>query len=269
MKLKNRIGIYMIATNKYTYLLNQVIQRLEFLMENELDLQITVVVATDDSEYIDKNSSELRNLKITTHEIPSYGWPEATILRYQILLGCSGFEEFDFCFYLDCDMYIHRLFMHEAIRNLKDGQVGMVKHPGFTIDPTFKGIMNALTDYKIIKFLISNFRKQKFRLGTWEDRSQSSAYVPVKMRRSYVHGAFWFARPQEFKQMCTILAQRTQEDFDKGIVAVWHDESHLNYYSANYPVTILDSRFSWISNYRNIKHLSPFISSVIKDETYR
>jgi hypothetical protein len=69
--------------------------------------------------------------------------------------------------------------------------------------------------------------------------------------------------------MCTILAEHTQEDLKKGIIAIWHDESHLNHYAANFPVAILDSRFSWVSNYRNIRHLTPFISSVIKDGTYR
>jgi hypothetical protein len=265
----DQIGIYMIATNQYVYLFEKVAQRFENLLEDTANVRITLIVATDNAEYIHKATGNFRNIKVVTHDIPPYGWPEATILRYEILLKCSKFEEFAFCFYLDCDMYVHRLFVNEATQELQEGQVGMVKHPGFAIDCTFKGVLKALSDYKIIKSLITNFHKQKFSLGTWEHRQESSAYVAVKMRRNYVHGAFWFGRPQEFRQMCTILARHTQEDLKKGITAIWHDESHLNYYAANFPVKILDSRFSWVLKYRNIKHLTPFISSVVKDGSYR
>ena len=46
--------------------------------------------------------------------------------------------------------------------------------------------------------------------------------------------------------MSKVLSDRTNNDFEKGIIAVWHDESHMNrYFIDNKPTLILDPSYCY------------------------
>lgn len=67
--------------------------------------------------------------------------------------------------------------------------------------------------------------------GTFETDPRSLAAVSKKESRSiYRAGGMWGGRAPEALALARELARRIDEDLSREIIAVWHDESHLNKY---------------------------------------
>jgi hypothetical protein len=269
MEKKIEIGIYMVATKKYISLWKLVVDQLNDLLKNDPYLHVTIMLATDQEELANDIAKQYERIDLVPYAIAPLGWPEATLLRYELLLAFDNFEKFDLCMYLDSDMVIHKLFFREALAKMGEAELGMVIHPGFAICRSGRGIIRGITDPKIIKSIVGSLFRQPFRLGTWETNRHSTAYVPRHKRRVYVHGAIWFGKPSGFKRLCEVLATNVRKDLANGIVAIWHDESHLNWFTSKNRVALLNSEYSWVESYRNINHLNPFVSTYSKDTTFR
>ena len=83
--------------------------------------------------------------------------------------------------------------------------------------------------------------------GTWEENRNSRAYVGPLKRHKYVHGAVWLGKKESVLQMCELLSSQVEDDLQKNLIAIWHDESHLNHFSANSKVGYLPRHFSSFS----------------------
>jgi hypothetical protein len=57
-------------------------------------------------------------------------------------------------------------------------------------------------------------------------------------------------------------------DLEEEYIALWHDESHLNWYVSNFAHKVYDNRLSWVEGYVNLKEFenSYLISSVQKEK---
>jgi hypothetical protein len=67
--------------------------------------------------------------------------------------------------------------------------------------------------------------------GALETDSRSSAAVSGdKVPEVYYQGCLWGGRTESVLEMIKILDERTKADYEKDIIAKWHDESHLNRY---------------------------------------
>lgn len=139
------------------------------------------------------------------------GFPFATLMRYHAFLDRRRwFEKFSHTFYCDIDM----LFVDGIVEDevLSDG-ITAVMHAGFVGTP-----------------------------GTPENRRESTAYL--ERPRTYFAGGFVGGKTSEFMAMSEVIARNVDEDLKRGIVAVWHDESHLNrYLFDNPPSKILTPSF--------------------------
>ena len=259
----------MVATNQYVDLWSNVARQLNELAKNNNEIVVTILLATDDYNRVRTIATSLPFLKFRITRIPSYGWPEATLFRYNIIVKTGRFFEFDLCMYLDSDMYIHGDFIKKIFSDIKTFEIALVQHPGFSIVKSAKGLFSAITDWKIVKAAILNLPRAPWHLGTWETRAESKASVDIKRRKRYVHGAVWFGRPAAFQFMCNLLSLNVERDIRREIIAIWHDESHLNWYAAHYQVGILNSEYSWVKGYRNLKTVAPLISTVDKDGFFR
>jgi hypothetical protein len=145
----------------------------------------------------------------------------------------------------------------ELVLNLKtnDG-IGVVCHPGYFRPSGFKRILFYFSNPVIfLKDLKATCFMSKS-LGAWENNIASEAYVKQSLRKNYVHGAIWFAHRKTFMDMCAVLAERIDLDFQRGLIAKWHDESHLNWYVANFKHQLFDNRLSWVEGYRQLRNLS-------------
>jgi hypothetical protein len=222
------LTIATIATNKY----------LDFLLGNLYGLAAArkglgstqVVIFTNNPGGL---PDSYKNLDLKFVEIENFGWPEITLLRYEILSRNAEALMGSRIMWLDADMLIVKPLdvgkvVHDATK------VYLARHPGF-----IGGAPNVhLPLKKRLKGLLTkmnNLAKGQIGQGTWEERQASLAYVPNFARRTYVHGAVWIGPAGPFLEMCRTLAERTRQDLEKGVIALWHDESHLNWYLANFP----------------------------------
>jgi histo-blood group ABO system transferase len=140
-------------------------------------------------------------------------WPYPTLMRYNIFYSHGHlFNGMDYLFYCDIDM----LFVDEVGREVLGDRVA-VQHPGYY-----------------------------GQRGTPETRPESLAYISTNVNMQYFAGGFNGGRTQEFLTMARLIDQNIQADLENGIIAIWHDESHLNrYFCDNPPTLILDPGYCY------------------------
>jgi len=116
-------------------------------------------------------------------------------------------SQFDYCFYMDVDMRIEGKVGDEIL-----GDLVATQHPGF-------------------------WWKDKSEFS-YERREISTAYVNMIEGKMYYAGGFNGGKPENFLKMSEQIAKNIDLDFKKGIVSVWHDESHMNRYLIDNPPTL-------------------------------
>lgn len=134
-------------------------------------------------------------------------WPGPTLLRYHAFLTAEEqLMKMDYLYYCDADMKFVDTVGDEALGDL----VGTL-HPGF-------------------------YNKTRYEY-TYERRSQSMAYMATTEGFAYFAGGFNGGRTKNFLDMAKECKANIDIDTSRNIVAVWHDESHMNKYMFRHPPT--------------------------------
>ncbi len=196
-----KICVLNIATNGYERYMPALYEGLKekFLTNHE----VSTLVFTD-KEYLPFGDR--------TVQIASEPWPLPTLYRYHYFHSEREYlSQFDYCFYLDVDMLINRNITDEI---LGQGLTACL-HPVDTVD------IPCPSDFN------------------YERRSNSTAAVRRDEGKHYYMGGFNGGTTSDFLEMCKVLKQRVDEDSKNDIVAVWHDESHLNRYLIDNPPDVI------------------------------
>lgn len=149
------------------------------------------------------------------------GWPLDTLLRNSIYEKHKDrFLNEHYLFALDADM----LFVDTVGKEILGTRVA-TRHPGF-ID----------------------------KRGSYETNQASLAYVSEQEGIFYYAGGFFGGSRDSFLHIISTTNAHIQNDLKKGMIAVWHDESHWNRYCIDYPPTVtLNPSYcypeSWNLNY--------------------
>jgi 2-polyprenyl-3-methyl-5-hydroxy-6-metoxy-1,4-benzoquinol methylase len=143
-------------------------------------------------------------------------WPYATLMRFHMFSqNAAVLEDYDYVYYCDADMRFVSPIGEEIFGSLVGTQ-----HPYFFDVP-----------------------RSKFH---YEGNPSSTAFVPDNKGTHYFIGAFFGGRTKQFLDLCNVLKHRVDSDLNKGYIAKWHDESHLNRYFADTPPEIvLDPGFCY------------------------
>ncbi|CAN2170463.1 Glycosyl transferase, family 6 [Candidatus Nanopelagicaceae bacterium] len=258
-------GVIMVATNNYLELWKLTVASL--LSKKVLSGDISIHLLTDQPEAAQLWwNMQSTHAELLIYEIPPYKWPEATLLRYEVMADVLDKIKNPILIYLDSDMIVQPEFLTSLEPMTWQNGVAVVCHPGFYRAKGFVGLRERIKN----PFLLTQDVRFLFRvgvgMGTWETRRNSRAFVPRANRKTYVHGAIWMGENGAFKEMVCVLAENVQVDLQNGLIAIWHDESHLNWYCSNNIISILDSRFSWYPEYKHLRHFSPLIRSMNKPE---
>ena len=194
-----KILILTIATNKY-------IQFVERLYDNIADNflkghDMECLLFTDHDV---EASSNVRVSKIE-HE----DWPMPTLKRYNYFVKEKEYiSQFDYCYYFDIDMGIVQEVGDEVLSDL----VGTM-HPYQTFSP----------------------KEQR----TYDRNPNSLACVNRGDEGDYYYaGGFNGGSTKEFLKMSEVIADRVTKDLEKDVIALWHDESHMNRYMIDNPPTL-------------------------------
>ena len=79
---------------------------------------------------------------------------------------------------------------------------------------------------------------------TYERNPKSSAYIPLGEGKYYYQGCFFGGTKDAFLEMSKQLQKDIDEDLSNDIIAIWHDESHLNKYFLNNSPKLLDPSYA-------------------------
>lgn len=134
------------------------------------------------------------------------GWPFDTMMRFAMYnKHKSLLHDMDYVFACDADM----LFVGTVGDEILGDRVATL-HPGYV-----------------------------GKRGTYETRQNSTACVDFKEGAYYFAGGFYGGKMQEFLMMIATLSENIQTDLSHGVIAVWHDESHLNRFFIDHEPTII------------------------------
>jgi histo-blood group ABO system transferase len=141
-------------------------------------------------------------------------WPGPTLHRYRTFLKARQYlSAFDYLYYVDVDMR----FVAPVGNEVLCSGILAIQHPGYVGE-----------------------------VGTPERRPESMAAIPYNAKNKYFCGGFNGGFSDAFLGMAAELAWCIDKDTEKGILAVWHDESHLNRYLHDHPPSkILDPSYCY------------------------
>lgn len=188
-----KIVICLIATRRYKQFVTPLVESIKkyFLLRHSIE----VVVFTDDIHAIDCQGND--RVTIMKDLIVSYGWPEATIRRYEIMT--SRTYNCDYIYYLDVDYLIASEIDEEIF-----GNIVAVRHPGF-----YSGVNGP---------------------GTWCEDRASNAYTFPENRKHYYCGGTQGGAYEYYYRAMKRLAWEIRDDERRGVKAEHNDEAHWNRY---------------------------------------
>jgi hypothetical protein len=145
------------------------------------------------------------------------GWPYDTFYRFQMFNTIkSNLLNMDYVYFLNANMRVDKEVNEEIIPTEKNQYLVGVIHPGFK-------------EYE----------------GTFEIDFKSTAFVHESLRRYYYQGCLFGGRNTEFVRMCEVLQNNIDIDAKRNFIAIWHDESHMNYYFSTREILKLHSGYAY------------------------
>lgn len=165
------------------------------------DCEKDFIVFTDQKRMLLKK----RVNNIVHAKTKNYGWPYNTLFRFAFFESIKEkLEEYDYVFFFNSNL---NFFKEINITDL------------FT---------NGITDYTFCKHPVY-YTTTNGNLFNYERRTESTAYIPFGTTGlNYIMGGIYGAKPQKFIEMCNICHKNIVSDMKKKIIAIWHDESHIN-----------------------------------------
>ncbi len=245
------LDVLVIATGRYVTYASELIDSFDGTID-ENQFAVRFIVFTDNCSHF--TQKKLDRVRISSIEIESYGWPLATLLRYQIFQQHWESVRAPVVMYLDADTRLRdNLKLDVLVNALENKKFCAVEHPGY------------FRRSRIVQFLI------KTRFGPWEGRRESAAFVPMVHRRSYICGGVWFGERSVVEKLCFELAEAVNIDQDRGLIAKFHDESHLNRWRLDNPLitNLLEPTWAWADGYGNLKSLEPIIEVIHKPSDWK
>jgi histo-blood group ABO system transferase len=130
-------------------------------------------------------------------------WPWMTLGRYHLIQTLKDYPKKDYYFYIDADMLVIDTVGEEIFGN----RVAAVH---------------------------GKFKKKP---GNFDRNPLSLAYVPPEITNPYFCGGFQGG--SNYLNDAENLAKSIDADYNNGIIALWHDESHWNRYCLDNPPDVI------------------------------
>lgn len=240
---------FMIATNGYHEFALRLLNSVEW-EKIKLSMSKFIVLTDQPEDFSSTFADEVSSGYLKVCEISSLQWPYATLLRYSLMLDHFSLVDTPYVGYIDADMVIVNTANFLAIP--KDGEhhrLFLTAHPGYYGVSKVKRVLLTLGRFCI-----------------YEKRKTSAAYVKFSQRQSeYVCGGHWFGELSAIRALLTTLAQSVQRDLESGIIALHHDESHLNSYRQGVDYYLLDPRWAYAPGHGKFLSDEPIVEVVDKE----
>lgn len=238
------IGLLIVATGRYVELLDSLLAsaRRHFFPGH----RVTPFVFTDAASAIPDA------VRVGIGHEP---WPMVTLKRYHYFSAASALlQSQDFLFYVDVDMRFVADCGEEILPGEVERLVG-VRHPGYYRRRRWWSLAREPS--------VSAERLP------FERDPRSLACIADRSHRTYYAGGFNGGYADSFLTMARSIRDAVDLDLERGIVAVWHDESHLNrYFHVQRPKALTPAYCYPDPPYRNLRGLRPVLLALSKDHAY-
>jgi len=205
------IAILYICTGRY----NQFFEGFYRSAEKHLlpEAQKTYFVWTDGNSFAER----IPNVRVYHKECE--GFPVDSLFRFEMFLQAEEeLRKFDYIFFFNSNAEIRRPIGSEIL-------------------PDDTGLAMGIWPKR---------EKQHPLLFPYERNKKSLAYIaPYGKDYHYFMGGLNGGSSKQYLEMIRQLAQNIQTDYSNGIIAKFHDESHINAYLRTHPCKILGKEFCW------------------------
>ena len=199
-----KIGILYICTGKYAVFWKDFYESVRSMFLPETEKHYFVI--TDSDEIFEQAQ---RDTAIHCYYQETEEWPFPTLKRFEYFLRAGEeLKGMDYLMFMNGNLRVNRTVNVNEILPMGEEDLFVTLHPGFY-------------DSKPRKFAYDHNRK-------------SLAYIKNGRGEHYFAGGFNGGKTDSYLEMVKCLADRVNRDLDNGIIAVWHDESHLNRYMYDY-----------------------------------
>lgn len=193
-----KIGVLYICTGKYSIFWNSFYQSAEefFLTDHEKHY----FVFTDNVEIIKTDN-------ITVIKKSPKGFPMDSLLRFEMFLTIKEqLLKMDYLYFFNSNMQFIRPIGHEVLPSLSNSGLVALVHPGYY-----------------------NCHKIHY---PYERNKKSKAYIKYEINKDFYYymGSFNGGKAKDYLQLIQVCDLNIQTDLKKGIISIYHDESHLNQY---------------------------------------
>jgi hypothetical protein len=195
---EKKIGIFYICTGKYNIFWERFYSSSEKYFCPKLKKHYFIFT---DSEINPKGED------VTIIHQKKLGWPLDTLMRFHMFnsikdqaLSC------DYLFFFNSNMVFLKKIMPRQILPNKKEELVAVSHPFF-----YGGTDSA----------------------PFESNPKSTAFTTSERAKHYIAGGLSGGISAKYLEMSEKIAANIDEDFQNGITAIWHDESHINAYFSN------------------------------------
>ncbi len=213
-----KVGILYICIGKYSIFWNDFRQSVEnnFLPGVE---KIYFVFTDSDQIKCEKNIFVIKQVDL--------GWPKNTLLRFKIFLKAKELWK-------ECS---HLIFFNANLIVTKCIYADEILPNGIDDDGTFVTIHPGYHNKKSSAFPLE--RRQKI----------SKAYIDKPKSDYYFAGGLNGGLQEKFTKLIQTLESNIDIDLDNGIIAVWHDESHINSYMMGRNPKIISPSYLYPENW--------------------
>lgn len=146
-------------------------------------------------------------------------WPWMTLGRYHLINQLRNYHKKDYYYYIDADMVILDVIGEEIFGNR-------------------------------VAAIHGRFRKKA---GNFDRNINSLAYVSENITSPYFCGGFQGGK--NYLHDSEELARRIDIDYNNGVIALWHDESHWNKLLLEYPADVILPHYYCSQKEKNAKIL--------------
>jgi len=161
-------------------------------------------------EYFVFTNGKIRttNDMVTVVECEHLNWPFSTLMRFHLFCKIEQeLRNFDYVFFMNANIMFLSNISQEEILPLHHDLTALL-HPGLY------------------------FKSKDF--FTYERCPESLAFMSQNEGINYYSGALNGGKSDAYIQMAKVLSSNIDKDLENGIIAIWHDESHLNKYLWKY-----------------------------------
>lgn len=206
-----KIAILYICTGPYNKFFDEFYKSAE---EHLLKEHTKTYFVWTDNENI---SNGLPNVEI--HKRECAGFPEDSLFRFEMFLEAEAkLKKYDYIYFFNSNA----LFMSDI---------------GEEILPNEYGLVGAKWPRRA---------EQHYLFYPYERNKKSLAYIPpFRGPYAYYMGGINGGTSSKYLEMIRVLAKNISEDFMNGIVACFHDESHINRYFWEHKCKVLPFSHCW------------------------